>query len=365
MARPPPSTLVAVVLLLTAFLYVSHNQATTGESGRTTVHVPVPVPVPVPIPVPVPVPVHAGSSQPVGASFAGRPAFGCLPELQIEPNLTAFRSRLCTYTQVSQEWVTTYLAEMGDGPNRIHRKQWEFAVIVEALDKLNVIREGSRGLGFAVGQEPLARYFVKRGSRVTVSDMPLQNNYRGEWASTGQHAGQLENTFKPGLITLEEYTMRANFEPIDMNKIPKHLLQGEYDFIWSCGSLEHVGVGQASLQFVINSLDALKVGGVAAHTTEFLLNSRDTFESNGLNFFTEQEMRDWATVLRELGHTVIEQEFAAGTTFDIDAQGDHRTDNHIQLLDHYSKARVHTSVSLIIIKGPPTGKHVDLPPRRK
>eukprot|EP01064_Diplonema_japonicum_P024197 TRINITY_DN346_c0_g4_i1.p1 TRINITY_DN346_c0_g4~~TRINITY_DN346_c0_g4_i1.p1 ORF type:complete len:339 (+),score=91.96 TRINITY_DN346_c0_g4_i1:51-1067(+) len=338
MPRPPTQALVAAVLALTMFMYIS------GTSDRFMPCKPVPPPKHEPVPT-----LTTGPQ-------------GILPVFQAEPDLTLFRSRLCSYTHASQEWVTAYINNMGDGPNRLHRKQWEFAVIVEALDKLRMLGPNKIGLGFAVGQEPLARYFVKRGSSVTVSDMPLQGNFRKEWASTGQHANELEYTFRPGIVTLEEYKMRANFEPIDMNNIPKHLLQGHYDFIWSCGSLEHVGVGQASLQFIINSLDALKVGGVAAHTTEFLLNSQSTFEAPGLNFFTEQEMQDWATVLRELGHTVVPLEFAAGTTFDVDSLKDHRYSNHIQVKDMHT---IHTSVSFIVIKGKPTGKHVPLPRRRK
>eukprot|EP01064_Diplonema_japonicum_P024194 TRINITY_DN346_c0_g2_i2.p1 TRINITY_DN346_c0_g2~~TRINITY_DN346_c0_g2_i2.p1 ORF type:complete len:371 (+),score=79.67 TRINITY_DN346_c0_g2_i2:64-1113(+) len=348
--RPHPSAVVVVTLLVSAFLYLSTLKGPVAPAK------------------PPCKPQTTTYQLPLVSSMPHGPTNKVLPGLQVEPDLTVLKSRVCSYTHAAQDWVAQYAIDVGDGPWTLHRKQWEFAVIMEALEKTDKLGEGKRGLGFAVGQEPLARYFVKRGSRVTVSDMPMTGKLRASWAKTGQHAGELENTWKPGVVTLDEYKEKADFVPVDMNNIPKELLQGQYDFIWSCGSLEHVGVGQASLKFILKSLEALKVGGVAAHTTEFVLSSKRTFESEGMNFFTEEEIRDWVTVIESLGHKVIPLEFAAGTIWDIDEKSDsvgfHRPTNSLQILD---LGVIHTSISLIIIKGDSAGKPIptQLPPRRR
>ena len=60
--------------------------------------------------------------------------------------------------------VHEYLGEMKELPYREHRKQWEFCFMARALDHYGMLAHGRKGIGFAVGQEPLSTYFVKRGA---------------------------------------------------------------------------------------------------------------------------------------------------------------------------------------------------------
>ena len=165
------------------------------------------------------------------------------------------------------------------------RKNWEFLAILHVLKYHNVLGPGKRGLGFGVGEEPLASYFVKQGSEVVVSDAPQS----GGWASEHQHAAQLKQTWATNIVDYETYARHAVFRAVDMNDIPSDLLTGDFDFTWSAGSLEHVGGQDKSVAFILNQMRALKSGGIAAHTTEFMisLDAPNNIELPWMTVFTK------------------------------------------------------------------------------
>lgn len=158
-----------------------------------------------------------------------------------------------------EPWFRARTVELGE-TYRLHRKLWEFCVITRAFT-------GGTALGFGVGREPIGTWIAANGSAVMVTDRP---DTTPEWTDTGQHALSLLQTYQeiPGFRD-EDYFARATFLPVDMNAIPEGLLQGQFDFTWSCGSFEHLGGIEAGLDFFVNQMRALKPGGVAAHTTEF------------------------------------------------------------------------------------------------
>lgn len=68
-------------------------------------------------------------------------------------------------------------------PRRIlHRKSWEYAYITLALAERGMLQEGKRGLGFAVGTEPLPAYFASKGCLVTATDLGVSDTSENEWA---------------------------------------------------------------------------------------------------------------------------------------------------------------------------------------
>ena len=94
-----------------------------------------------------------------------------------------------------------------------------------------------------------------------------------------------------------------SFQHINMNEIPSDLRN--YDFIWSCGSLEHIGGLDNGLKFIENAMSCLKPGGIAVHTTEYTLTSKDeTYESPGLSFYREKDIQKLANLLISAGHNL-------------------------------------------------------------
>lgn len=135
-----------------------------------------------------------------------------------------------------------------------HRKRWEFAFIVQALQERGVLRPGCRGLGFGVGREPLPAYFRSLGCQVTATDLPEGLDAEGRWTETGQH--------DPTAV------------PLDMNDIPASY-DGQFHFLWSSSTFEHLGTLEAGKAFWRRMQRCLVPGGVAAHTTEYNLTSEE------------------------------------------------------------------------------------------
>ena len=53
----------------------------------------------------------------------------------------------------------------------MHRKLWEWAFISQVSYERDLLKTGSRGLGFAVGQEPLPTLFVGYSCEIVTTDM--------------------------------------------------------------------------------------------------------------------------------------------------------------------------------------------------
>lgn len=127
-----------------------------------------------------------------------------------------------------------------------------------------------KGLGFAVGTEPLSSIFARYGVDVLASDL-AQGDF---WAETAQHASSRDALFVPRLIDRAEFDARVSFQPVDMADL-SGLPSDTYDFLWSSCALEHIGLLNDGLDFVVNAMRLLKPGGIAVHTTEFNVASND------------------------------------------------------------------------------------------
>jgi hypothetical protein len=61
---------------------------------------------------------------------------------------------------------------------------------------------------------------------------------------TDQQSFSAAELFMPpatDLYSLADFEKRITFEGVDMNHVPDHLLQGQFSFLWSTCSVEHVG----------------------------------------------------------------------------------------------------------------------------
>jgi hypothetical protein len=112
-----------------------------------------------------------------------------------------------------------------------------------------------------------------------------------------------------------------SLEFVDMNEIPSSLTG--YDFCWSICSLEHLGSIAKGADFIENSLDVLRQGGVAVHTTEYNVdNEGPTIDNWKTVLFQRKHMESTSGRLTKKGH------YVAPLNFDF---GDAPLDNFIDL----------------------------------
>jgi hypothetical protein len=225
-----------------------------------------------------------------------RPELPDVPWLFAEPSLVSPVSQLCTFEQMQDPEYQELCETLGFDHTRPARKIWEFAYILAALRAKKMVMPGKKGLGFGTGHEPLPSAFAKAGVHVTATDAPAELELRGGWAVSGQWTKALEELWKPDLVEKEAFFERVQYRPADMNAIPADL-RG-YDFCWSACALEHLGSIRHGLDFIRNSLETLRPGGVAVHTTEFNLQSdRETVEAHNVCI---PRKRDIEQIIHEL-----------------------------------------------------------------
>lgn len=265
------------------------------------------------------------------------------------PARLPFRSESCTSHHFHYE-LYDYWCEQIKEPKTFHRKQWEFVYISQALHERGLLQEGSRGLGFGVGREPLVSLFASRGCSIVATDLAADEVVNKGWAETGQHAASLEVLNTRGICDPKVFSARATFRPVDMNNIPSDL-EG-FDFCWSACALEHLGSLQNGAVFVEKSVDTLRPGGIAVHTTEYNLTSdNDTVSTGNTVLYRHRDIMALIKKLRDAGHKVEPLMIHLGST---------HVDKHIDL-PPYQGPQPHlrirlgsyaiTSVGLIIQRG--------------
>ncbi|WP_243638646.1 class I SAM-dependent methyltransferase [Lucifera butyrica] len=231
----------------------------------------------------------------------------------------------------------------------MHRKIWEWCFICQALYERGMLENGRKGLGFAVGREPLAALFASLGCTVVATDLDLESAQKpgANWVATGEHAAGMEALNELGLCDEESFRRNVSFRAVNMNCIPGDL-EG-FDFCWSSCAFEHLGSIENGKQFIYNMVKCLKPGGFAVHTTEYNVSSNEaTMDYLPSVLFRKCDFEEMTENLRRRGCS-IDIDFTLG-----DGEADRFVDSppykHNPHLKFLFNGYVSTSMSLIIQK---------------
>ena len=213
-------------------------------------------------------------------------------------------SSLCTEASLLSKQAQEWGAKLGEKPGHVHRKIWEWCFICQALAERGMLRAGKRGLGFAVGEEPLTSMFASMGARIMATDLAYEEAQSAGWVSTGQHASSLQALNSRKICDPKKFERLVEFDAVDMNNIPP-AFNAHFDFLWSSCALEHLGNLEKGMEFIYNAMDCLKPGGFAIHTTEFNVSSNsDTVDSGATVLYRKRDIEDVVNTLRAQGHKV-------------------------------------------------------------
>lgn len=227
----------------------------------------------------------------------------------------------------------------------MHRKQWEFTYIAQALAVHGVLAPGRRGIGFGVGREPLAALFASRGCDVLATDLDTSSAQARGWVDTDQHAHDVNFLNDRGICDPGLFQSHVSFQFMDMTNLTADV--GAYDFCWSACCLEHLGSIAEGFRFIESSIALLRRGGVAVHTTEFNLRSDDeTLTSGPTVLFRKKDIEAFVDALRARGYQ-CELNLKSGNS-PMNAYVDlppYSSDKHVRLqIDRY----VTTSLGIIV-----------------
>ena len=223
--------------------------------------------------------------------------------VKARPRMTDVLSQMATQEQLESITCIQWASRARHMYMR-HRKLWEFAYILQALEEAGCLVPGKRGLGFGVGREPLSAVMASRGCEVVATDLGSEAAKGQAWIASNQHASALEDLNDRGICDRDRFRRLVTFRPTDMNDIPEDLTG--FDFLWSSCAMEHLGSIEAGMQFVRNSMRCLKPGGIAVHTTEYNLQSnRATLTQGTVVIFRRRDLEDLAGGLLADGHEIV------------------------------------------------------------
>lgn len=279
--------------------------------------------------------------------------FGCLvkvPAGPVPPHVgSMLRSQACTQYQIESPSFLYWAQRLHERPGGLHRKLWEWCFAAQVLHERGLLRPDARGLGFAVGNEPLTALFASLGAHIVATDLDQAEAAEAGWVESNQHAAGLEQLNDRGLCPADEFRERVRFRNADMRNIADDLR--DFDFVWSSCAMEHLGSLGHGVEFVRNAMQCLRPGGIAVHTTELNCDSdTDTIETGGSVVYRQRDLTALARQLRELGHHVEPLDFHVGET-----EADRYVDEEPYGGKSHIKLRIgpyaSTSIGLIVTKG--------------
>jgi hypothetical protein len=245
------------------------------------------------------------------ASWVARPVIDQGPIVSDPYKIkNGLKSCICTQSQTEsadfRHWIEELKLQF-----KMHRKQWELGYILQSLAERGQLEPGRKGLGFAVGKEPLPSLMAKYGCDIVATDLPSNDPRAVPWAETDQHALRLEGLHCKEICDIATFGKRVTYRDVDMLAIPPYLRN--FDFCWSTCAFEHLGSISLGLRFLEDMLVCLKPGGVAVHTTEFNLTSDlSTIDNEWTVIYRKRDIVKIVRHLRTLGYHVADLDFTVG-----------------------------------------------------
>jgi hypothetical protein len=241
----------------------------------------------------------------------GLPPYDPAAEHAVTPPLECGLSRMADF---DEPWCKRHM-QIICGPHTrfrslVHRKYWEIASCMQALEERGMLVPGKTGLVFGVGREPLPSIFAARGCRIIATDQAPEG--AEDWTATGQHASALDQLWRREYVSKEDFHQRVSFRAVDMNQIPEDL-HDTADFVWSLCSLEHLGSLENGIRFVVDSLRCIKPGGWGVYTAEFNVSDEvRTIEAANLCAFRRSDIEELVRRVEEAGGTVLPRDYSIG-----------------------------------------------------
>jgi SAM-dependent methyltransferase len=144
--------------------------------------------------------------------------------------------------------------------HRRHRKDWEFAVGLAALERAGVLGPESEGASVGAGHEVVLYHLANRVGRVFATDL-----YGNDSWSQGEGDGSM--LVDPDLFAPYPYR-RGRLVVCHMDALDLRFEDGSLDWAVSFGSIEHFGGPGPAQAALAEIARVLRPGGAAAVTTE-------------------------------------------------------------------------------------------------
>jgi SAM-dependent methyltransferase len=162
---------------------------------------------------------------------------------------------------------------------RLHRKQWEFAIIFLTLQKLGLLQSDKTGLSLGGGNERVLYSISKHIKKLFVTDL-YDDNTSWDCARTTD-PNEFIRSSKPFPIDDEKIeALRMDMRYLDFE-------DNSFDFCYSSCAIEHIGEDKDFLQHFNEVNRVLKDGGIYVLTTELQFGDQTIPDQNNFIFSKE------------------------------------------------------------------------------
>lgn len=193
-------------------------------------------------------------------------------------------SRICASSDFALPRLAATIADLTPGVSlEPHRKAWEFAVGVIALEEAGVLHEESFGLSVAAGHELILYYLTNRCRWLFATDL-----YGASAFEPRESSGSM--LVDPDLFAPYPYR-RRRLTPTYMDALDLRFEDASFDFVISFGSIEHFGGREAAGVALSEMARVLKPGGLAFVTTELVVDGLGATALPGLELFSPESLR--------------------------------------------------------------------------
>ena len=186
-----------------------------------------------------------------------------------------------------------------------HRKGWEWAQGVYALEKMGLLHEDATGIGVGAGVEGVLFYLANQIRMVYATDIYGDGSFVDSTA------------YSDMLTTPEKYAKlpyrHDHLTVMHMNGLKLEFPDNHFDFAFSFSSIEHFGGHEAAAQAVREMGRVIKPGGAVVLATEVVLNGVAHDE-----FFSPAELEQYLIqgtglrLIEDIDYTVSAKTLAHG-----------------------------------------------------
>jgi SAM-dependent methyltransferase len=189
----------------------------------------------------------------------------------IDSSQTPKLNRLCYLEDWNNEEFRLILSELQKlNPfGFIHRKDWEWALGIIAMERYNKLNENSRAVGVGSGTEPIPFYLANKLKHVYATDLYGEL----ETWNNASPSDFPENPQKYSPFPYREDALTVSRMDGTKLEFPSEV----FDIAFSFSSIEHFGEKHHSgaLKGLKEIERVLKKGGIAVIATEYIINDKD------------------------------------------------------------------------------------------
>jgi SAM-dependent methyltransferase len=159
----------------------------------------------------------------------------------------------------------------------LHRKAWEYAMVVRNMGATGALHEGADVLGLACALEPVIYHAARHARSVLATDRYDDATLHSGWA-----AGKVkvDEVFDKAPFSFPRERLKV--QSMDMRRIDAP--DESFDLVWSCSSIEHVDTIRDVEAVFREVARVLRPGGLHIFTSEWKFCGGFSYFPNGFIF---------------------------------------------------------------------------------